>query len=801
MTPAPRHRTVLALWLAAIAVGALLIARTPFSADLSAFLPQSPNARQQVLIEQLQSGVAARTLLLGIEGGDAGQRAAASHTLAAALRSSGLFEQVQNGQGGAAGEWQASADWLVRHRYQLSPAVSPERFTVAGLRDAIDESLSLLGTPAGSALKPLLERDPTGETQRIAEALIPAQAPRTENGVWVSRQAARALLLATTRAAGGDLDAQARMLERVHTAFAPFAAQGLRLQASGAPVFAVQSRAQIEREVKLLSFFGTALIGGLLLLAFGSLRALAVAMLPVVTGVVSGITAVGLGFGTVHGITLAFGSTLIGEAVDYAIYYLIQARGTGSCNALAARGTGWQRWHQDNWPTVRLGLLTSVCGFAALLFSGFPGLAQLGLFSIAGLIGAALTTRFLLPALMPDGASGQGLRRPLARLAARGVQWLPRLRVPCLLLGLAAAAVLASQWGHLWRGSLGSLSPVSQAAQDLDAMLRADLGASDARTLVVANGADVESALRAAEAAASRLDSLVEQGLLSGYQSPARFLPSQAAQAARLASLPAPALLRERLTEATRGGPLKAERLAPFLADAEAARTLAPLDRASLAGSPLASAVDALLFQRRSGGWSALLPLQPARDELISAPVQRALQGLVPAHDVQVVDIKHELDSLYAHYLQQALTQALLGALAVVVLLALHLRSARRLWAVCSPLVLALLLTLGGLALCGVALGILHLVGLLLVIAVGSNYGLFFDQLQTDGRANADTLASLLLANLTTVVSFGLIALSDIPALSAIGRVVAPGALLVLLLAAVLSRSLPHPAPAPATPR
>ncbi len=87
-----------------------------------------------------------------------------------------------------------------------------------------------------------------------------------------------------------------------------------------------------------------------------------------------------------------------------------------------------------------------------------------------------------------------------------------------------------------------------------------------------------------------------------------------------------------------------------------------------------------------------------------------------------------------------------------------------------------------------VALGILHLVGLLLVIAVGSNYGLFFDQLRSDGRADPDTLASLLLANLTTVASFGLIALSEIPALSAIGRVVAPGALLALLLAAALAR-------------
>ena len=89
-------------------------------------------------------------------------------------------------------------------------------------------------------------------------------------------------------------------------------------------------------------------------------------------------------------------------------------------------------------------------------------------------------------------------------------------------------------------------------------------------------------------------------------------------------------------------------------------------------------------------------------------------------------------------------------------------------------------------------LGILHLVGLLLVVAVGSNYALFFDQLRETGRADEDTLASLLLANLTTVVSFALIAISDIPALSAIGRVVAPGALLALLLSAAFARAAPR---------
>ena len=130
-----------------------------------------------------------------------------------------------------------------------------------------------------------------------------------------------------------------------------------------------------------------------------------------------------------------------------------------------------------------------------------------------------------------------------------------------------------------------------------------------------------------------------------------------------------------------------------------------------------------------------------------------------------------------------------LGALAVVVLLGIWLRSARRLFAVCLPLVVAVVLTLGAMAAMHMALSILHLVGLLLVVAVGSNYALFFDQLQVTGHADEDTLASLMLANLTTVVSFTLIAISAIPSLSAIGQVVAPGALLALLLSAAFART------------
>ncbi|SEA06939.1 MMPL family transporter [Variovorax sp. YR216] len=781
-------RLSLWLWLALLAVGIAVIARSHFSADLSAFLPKSPDARQRLLIEQLQSGIASRTIFIGIEGGkDAAQRADVSRALASAMRQGGLFDQVQNGD---TSEWKQSGTWVFDHRYQLSPGVTPERFTTEGLRDAIVDTLSMLGTPAGNALKPLLDRDPTGETQRIAEGLIPASSPRSEEGVWVSRSAPRAVILATTHASGSDLDEVAKAIAKVRGAF-DAATNGLsgdrpQLQMTGAPIFSVESRDQIKTEAIHLAVVGGIVMGALLLLAFASPRALVVAFLPVATGVVWGTATVSLVFGSVHGLTLGFGSTLIGETVDYAIYYLIQARGA------ATPGTGWRRWRDIHWPTVRLGLLTSVCGFAALVFSGFPGLAQLGVFSLAGLIAAALVARFVLPVLAPDGATGMGMRARMARVAGFLVRGLPRLRWVFAGLGAVALVLVLWQGGDLWRANLGAMSPVPQATQKLDAELRSDIGASDGGTLVVVQGADLQSALQSTEAAGARLDALVDKGDLAGYETVTRLLPSEAAQKARLASLPDADTLRARLADATRGLPLPASRLEPFIADVEAAKVLPIVQRADLKGGPLDAVLSALMFERQAGGWATLIALHPGA----SFDASRLAAALDGVQDVQVVNVGDELANLYQRYLHEAFVQVMLGALAVVILLGAYLRSGRRLLAVCQPLAVAVVLTMGGMAALHVPLGILHLVGMLLIVAVGSNYALFFDQLRETGRADEDTLASLMLANLTTVISFGLIAISNIPALSSIGRVVAPGALLALLLSAAFAR-----ATAPLAPR
>ncbi|HET7868393.1 MAG TPA: MMPL family transporter, partial [Burkholderiaceae bacterium] len=503
-------------------------------------------------------------------------------------------------------------------------------------------------------------------------------------------------------------------------------------------------------------------------------------------GVLAGIAAVSLAFGNVHGITLGFGTTLIGEAVDYAIYYLIQARSAPG----SPQGSGARHWIADSWPTVRLGLWTSVCGFAALLFSGFPGLAQLGLFSVAGLAAAALTTRCVFPQLAPDGAPGTGLRRHLGRFVGWCTAVLPQVRWPLMAVAVAAAVALA--WlPSAWRGNLSSLSPVGAKMMALDADLRADVGATEAGTLVAVSAPDEAGVLARAEAAGAGLDKLVEAGVINGYESPARVLPSPARQQQRRDALPDAATLTANLEQATVGGPLPAKRLGGFVDDVQAARQQPLLTMAALKGTPLAPVLAAqVVAGDGTRPWRALLSVQVGPEGADLGKLRTALADLP---GTQVVNIGDELAGLYSRYLHEALLQALLGALAVCLLLAAYLRDGRRLLRLAQPIVAAVLIVLAVMSAQGMALGILHLVGLLLTVAIGSNYALFFDQIRSQQDAQPagtplvldnDMLASLALANLTAVVSFCLLAFSSIPALFAVGQLVAPGILLSLLLSA-----------------
>ena len=774
----PRHAATL-LWALLVLAASLVVARATYRTDLSAFLPRTPSPAQRLLVEQLRAGPFVHLIMVAIEGADERTRAAASQQLAARLRATPAFSSVSNAD---AAQLERDRTFLFSHRYLLSADVTPQRFTAGGLHQAIGDSLDALASPEGLLVKALFPRDPTGELLGILDSLGQSQAPHTSAGVWISPDGRRALLLVQTRAAGSDTDAQQAACEAIRRAFAQVAAalpdaRGARLGLlmSGPPVMAVTSRAIIKSEVVRLSLVSAALVALLLFAVYRSLPALALTLVPVASGALAGVAAVALGFGAVHGITLGFGVTLIGEAVDYSIYLFLQ------------RGA---QFRTGVWPTIRLGMLTSICGFAALLPSAFPGLAQLGLYSIAGLIAAALVTRFVLPGWTERVRSVRDLSRA-GEASARALAWLRPARPALALVALLAAGTLYAHRGALFSHELASLNPVPLADQRLDDELRAASGAPDVRYVVVTQAAGREAALAQAQRLEAPLEALVAAGVIGSFESPTRYLPTEALQRQRRGSLPAAPELRARLAQALADLPVRPAVLEPFIADVEAARRGPLLSAADLAGTSFAAAEDALLVKDR-GGWSALLPVAVVGADLSAASLER-LRAAVSA-DAQapaaLLDLKGEADRLYAGYLSAALALALSGFAAIVLLLLVALRSVARLARVVLPLALAVLTVAALFAAAHRELTILHVVGMLLIVAVGSNYALFFDRAGEHPPASspARTLASLLVANAATVVTFGVLASSRVPLLADLGSTVAPGTLLALLFAGLLAR-------------
>ena len=792
------QRRAVVVWLLCLVACAVAVGRANFSADLSAFLPRSPDAAQRVLVDQLRDGLTSRLILIGIEGGYADTRAMLSRRVAAALRADRQFAAVHDGSGENDAR---DAQFIFAHRYVLSPAVTPQRFTEQGLHEALGESLDLLTSSAGLVAKDLLPRDPTGEVAALVGQLDSAAQPASRAGVWASRDGRLAVLVGQTVAAGSDTDAQARAIDAVRSAFGAAArtlpnASAYQVSMTGPGVFSVETRDAIRHDVERLSTLSLLLIVALLLTLYRSPRTLVLGLLPVLSGVAAGIAVVALAFGTVHGLTLGFGTTLIGEAVDYSIYLFVQSSQGTQRDAARTRDT-MRAWLGAYWPTIRLGVLTSVCGFASMLFSGFPGLVQLGLYSIAGLTSAALVTRFVLPRLCGGALAIRDVSR-IGAVLARLAQAAPRMRWPLAALVLAAVAALWLHRDGLWSRELSALSPVPAASQALDARLRADVGAPDVRYLVVIPAASEQAALEGAEKVGAQLQPLVERGVLGGFESPARYLPSDAMQRARLASVPDANVLAANLGEAIKDQPVsvRPDAFAPFLADVEAARTQPLVTRADLAGTSMALAVDALLT-RRDGQWSAMLALRAppgaqaanqaeSAPSLDATPVRDAvLRANVPG--ALFVDMKAEADRLYVDYVREDIRLSLAGFAAITVLLALALRSPSRAARALAPLVAAVLVVAAGFALAGVPLNILHLVGMLLIVAVGSNYALFFCKQDDAQPVTARTLVSLLVANLATVAGFGLLALSHVPLLETFGLTVGPGAMLALVFAAILA--------------
>ncbi|MEZ5592821.1 MAG: MMPL family transporter [Gammaproteobacteria bacterium] len=777
---------VLAVWLLLLGGSGWLLSRTPISQELTVFLPaQSEHA---ALLSQLRDGPASRLLLLAVAGAPAEQLARISRALAAELRTDELFTRIAN----SSTEQDPSGDsstyqWLFQQRYLLSPAITPAHFSSAALREALQARLRELSSPLALLSKQVLPADPTAEFSTLlarwrhsafGQLTIPQQ-----HGVWFTADGQRALLLAQTQVSGFDLATQSRAVQAIESAFraiqtADPANVQTTLSLSGTGVFGVQAQALIRTETERASMLASALVVFLLLLSFRSLRLLLLGALPILTGILVAAAGVGLLFGNIHAITLAFGITLLGVAMDYPIHLFSHLTPQHSAHTTMRR----------LWPTLRLGVLTSLVGYSAIATTAYGGLAQLGVFAIAGLLAAAVCTRYVLPLLLPSYWP-RSYQPPLAlsRMLA-----IPVAGVTGALAGVAA--VLAILWyqaapSTVWENDLAALSPVPATALTLDRELRSALGAPEVGQMIVLSGADVETVLQASERLLTPLADWVAEGYLSGYDAAVRYLPSQRTQAARQAALPTRDALQVQLTTALAGLPFKAAIFEPFLTAVEAARESSLVSWETLQKTALGARIEPLLISYQPADndttqWLTLLPLAGVQNP---QQLQAELQSLaIPS--AQYVDLRVQTNQIMADFRSAALTRCLFGLGLMVLLLRLALGRWRQVLNVLGPVLLAVLLTLALLLILGQKLSLFHLVSLLLVVGLGLDYALFFNRESGHPAQRERTLYAILVCAGSTLLVFGIIACSQLPILKALGLTVVIGTCASLIFSVLIAR-------------
>lgn len=732
----------------------VVVFRLEVSFDLSAFLPKKTDLAAEVLLHQLSSGPGSRMMVIGINGGAEIDRVETGRLLGEKLSEQRDFTAVLNG------EWELDAISVPEPVASSYPLMADIDYSSAALREALLARLADLAFGGGKALRSLIARDPYFVTLDLMRRLAPTESNGT---AWMAADGS-AVVTAQTRSPGVDLLAQQRALDTVRDIFFEVRGdQDLTLEVTGVGAFGLELQSIIRKEARLLGLFAGSAIFLVLLIIYRNIRLALLAGLPLGLGYLAGAAAVALAYDTVHGITLAFGFTLLGVAVDYPLHLFSHARTEGGTSAI-----------RSIWPTLRLGAASTATAYLAMVLSGSQGLSQLGLFTAAGVVVAALVTRTWLPLLLP-GRDRVENNEPESAISPS--RWFtPGIAA---ILGSSALLYALSDDG-IWNDAMDTLSPVPEPRIQADQRLRSATGSADLRYQVMIEATDLDELLRESERVDRTLQSAMDEGLLQGWSSITTLLSGRQTQSDRLEAIPPPAALAENLRTAVANTAFLEPAFEPFLDVVNGASEHFPLRPDAFDNTPLASWRDAHLL-KISEHWVALYTLNaPKAGEL--APSIEQMGG-----SVHWVDLHSASDNLMRDFRHKAGRAIAVAALVIVALLLLQRVAVGRLtWVACS-VTAALLLTVCVVLLVHGYLTMVHMVALLLVLGLGLDYSLFFSRRESNDGRRA-TLQSILACATSTTLAFAILSISSIPLLRFIGLTVATGAVANLAIAWLGSR-------------
>lgn len=582
-----------------------------------------------------------------------------------------------------------------------------------------------------------------------------------------------AVVFLSTRASPFESEATGRVTRALDEAIAEARRRhgdDVIVEESGLHRFAVTSEAAIRADIERISTVSTALVVLLFLVLFRSLRYLALGLLPLAAGTVVGLFVTHLVFGPIHGLALAFGSTLIGVGVDYVAHYV-------NHHVLEPAAGGPFETLRRIAPGLALGAVTTIAGLGGMAYAGLPGIRELAVLASSGVLAALLATCFLVPPWMPREVRPTSAHLALARALSSLLRWIGRSRfaryaIPAIVLAVCAAGLPRLSWVDDAR----ALIFADPALVGEDERVRARVSRMDAGRFVVAFGDDEQVALRRNDEVERRLAAARAEGELEAYLSLHSLLWSERAQLASLHTVTRAPDLFDRMAAALEREGFVRSAFEPFRASLSEAP--APLVWDELATSPLGPLVSNLRIDAPDGRVGLVTLLR-------GADLSRLDTRLEGIDGVTLFDQSRFMASVYGQFRARTLQMMLLGVVGVFLTILARYRRLSLAVAAFAPALLASVAALAVVALLGYEASLVHVLALLLVLSMAEDYGVFMVEAFANRSDAGNALASVVVACLTTVASFALLAMSSNPALRALGMVTGLGVLFGFLLAPI----------------
>jgi predicted exporter len=510
--------------------------------------------------------------------------------------------------------------------------------------------------------------------------------------------------------------------------------------------FAAESRARIEKEMSLLNLLSFAAV---LAVAAVCVRKLpkVLHLAPVILGSLLGAwVATTLFFDRVHVLVFVVGSLLGGVAVDYGFYLYLQPR--------RHAGETYREKVGRLIKPLLASSLTAVIGFSLLLLSELPLIRQLGVFVSAGLLSALMVALLWFAQIDNAFLETRDFIRARLKTPSLGVH-----RAAQVTLALGAIVALVGPWRLHWHDDIRELQIPTPDLNANDAAVRALFGESENHTFYLTRG---DTPSQAREALTRFLDwhaktfpeaAVGSLGLAVPTEAAWRTLPTQLGRLGEFEPTMKAALQRHGFD------PLGFD---PFFTDLkEFRRNTAPRKTydQTIAG----------LMAQLHGPMSLLLAFNPGSSWI--ATIGDHPPGAEPPPETATVstDQLQTLNQLFSRYRDSALRLSSigLGLVGLSVLVLYGVWHGLKIFAIPAG---ACLFAFGLLGFAGQTLNLFHLLGAFLGVCLSHNYAIFSAENALSGE---EPPPSIRLSALCTATSFGVLALSKIPVVAALGLTVA----------------------------